>query len=117
MLQTILFGTWMPPEGTTSRVHRVGLSDGTRYEPPKIHPRFNRNALGLTPSEQKAYEILQRAIKPVTSVTLAKKMKMTSNVCATFLATLYKNGLATRQKMSMNGTRLYYYEPKVRNAS
>lgn len=117
MLQTILYGTWMPPEGTTSRVHRVGLSDGNRYQPPKPHPRAMRNALGLTPSEQLAYEILQRAIKPVTSVSLAKKMKMTHNVCGTFLATLYKNGLATRHKALMNGTRLYCYEAKVRDAS
>lgn len=112
MLQTILYGTWMPPEGTTSRVHRVGLSDGHRYEPPKPHPKANRNAIGLTLAEQKAHEILLRAIKPVTSVSLARKMKANQNTAGTYLAKLYKMGLATRHKVRMNGTLMYCYEPK-----
>lgn len=107
-LQEILYGTWVPPESTKVRSHRIGMSGGHRYIAPK--PRNStRDESGLNKSERAVLKALQKCKGYASAADVAVKAKMTRNHCQIILSSLHKAGKALRYKVSGNGTRYFMY--------
>ena len=58
LLQTILFGEFVPPTIADSHIHRIGLSGGNRYYPPKQKVVSQKD--GLNDSEQKIFAVIKK---------------------------------------------------------
>ena len=112
MLQTILFGTFVPPENTTVRTHRLGLGGGQSYVPPKARGSSTVDATGMNRSERAVFAAIKKFDKYVPAAEVAKKAKLSRNHCQIILAGLFKLGKVTRYKVSANGTRYYMYQAK-----
>ena len=115
MLQTILFGTWMPPENTKTRRHVCGLTGGKPYKP-VVDMRLCKTD-GMNRAQLAMYERLQRQIREVSAVDMGKKMKITTNHAGILLGELFKLGKVERRKVAGNGTRYFMYKVKDSNAS
>jgi len=109
-LQEILFGTWTPPEHTSSKVHLVGLSGCQRYQP-VIDKRIQKIE-GMNRAQYTMYERLKKQIREVSAVDMGKKMKITTNHAGILLGELFKLGKVTRRRVSGNGTRFFMYKVK-----
>ena len=109
-LQEILFGKFVPPTVTQTRVIQIGFSECDRYVPNGNHLRRNTN--DISASAQKMLDRLKHQIKPVTADVMAKKMKISLNYAQANLSELFKTGKATRHRTIMNGLRYYVYEAK-----
>lgn len=116
MLQEILFGTWVPPEATSSHVHRIGFSNGNHYVPPvkRVYTsaKEEKDPNKLTGSKLVIFKILKNQVKPVPASVIEKKSKFTRNHCSIIMAELHKMGMLDRKKIHANGTRYYVYEIK-----
>jgi len=111
-LQDILYGAFVPPKPTSVRRHKVDISDGQRYEPPKPKTNSTRDASGLTQAERLVNAAIHTFNDYASAADISSKVKMTRNYCQIILASLYKRGLVTRYKTQRNGTRLYMYLAK-----
>lgn len=109
-LQEILFGTYTPP-CTSSRVHRIGFAGSERYRQ-VIDQRKFKTADGMNRAQLTMYERLKKQVRYVSADDMGRKMKMTRNHAGMLLGQLFKQGKATRYKVSANGTRLYMYQAK-----
>lgn len=110
LLQTILFGDYAPPN-VPGRPHRIGLTGGLQYVPPKVVKRVSSNL--PNPSELKILKIVRSSIEPMSSPMVSKKAGYTVNHCGIILGALFKKGLVKRTKEISNGTRRFLYSPKV----
>ena len=112
-LQNILFGTWTPPN-CSSRVHRVGFSNGNPYVPPKkreyVTAKDEKDPNKLTGSKLIIFNVIKRQTKPIPATVVEKKTNYTRNHCSIIMADLCKMGMLVRKKMHANGTRYYVYE-------
>lgn len=110
LLQEMFYGTFVPPEVSQTRSHRIGFASKFRYVEPKVKepkPKSESN-----PSEQVVYKAVCRAKKPMTSDDVAKKVGMTRNHCGMILHSLFQKGLVSRSKEKVGRTRLYIYTLK-----
>ena len=113
ILMEMFYPRFQPPKETGHRVHRSAFAGLPRFiEPKKPHGRPKRDENALCPSEERAYNILWRKGKAMTSNELAPLMKMTTNHCGILLTSLYKKGKLSRVKYSKPGTRFYRYTVK-----
>lgn len=116
MLQEILYGTFVPPETTQTRSHRIGFASSFHYVEPSKRVYTSTQTLRekdpnhKSPSQEKIYKIMLKATEPLTPMDVAKKTKLTRNFCSIILATLVKDGFAKRTKLKANKTRFYAYE-------
>lgn len=114
-LTELFYGKFVPPLNDKSRVHKIGLSGGVRYIPPKkvpveldTRPPEER----LSKSIRQIYDLLKRQTKPISAADMEAKTVWTRNHCNIVLCKLFKLGLATRTKMTKPGTRYYLYQAK-----
>lgn len=115
MLQTILYGTFVPPEAP-SRIHRIGFAGSDRYVPTSKKEREASSNIRpqdkLAGSKKHIYSLVMKNDKPVTASIIHKQTAMTRNHCSIILAELHKMGLLRRRKTHQNGTYLYLYSLK-----
>jgi predicted transcriptional regulator len=110
LLQTILFGDFVPPMEVSSRKHFIGFEGGKKYVP---NPDQRRKQIsGMSAGLWKCYDCLRKQKKHVSAVEMGKKMKVTTNHAGLLLSQLHKLGKAVRYKVSANGTRYYMYLAK-----
>lgn len=109
-LQEILFGTWMPPEHTNSKIHLVGISGGQRYKP--VIDKRTQKIEGMNRAQNAMFERLKKQIREVSAADMGKKMKITTNHAGILLGELFKLGKVTRRRVSGNGTRFFMYKIK-----
>ena len=109
-LLSILYGNYTPPN-IPSRPHRIGLSGGQPYTPPKPRP-IPQNTRSLNPSKYIVFEAVEKNGHPVSASELAKIVKMTRNHCSITMCSLFKEGLLKRYKKNQNGTSFYVYSIK-----
>jgi len=114
-LTELFYGKFVPPVNHVSRVHKIGLSGGHRYIPPKkipveidTRPPEER----LSKSVKEIWKLLKFQKKPISALEMASKTGWTGNHCNIVLCKLFKLGIATRQKRTKPGTRYYVYEAK-----
>ena len=107
LLETILFGTWTPPEVTKTISHRIGMCGGNRYTPSS--KRVYKTEDGLNASEHLIMEMMRRYCKHLGAADMAPIVDMTTNHCGMTLAGLYKKKLLKRYKVRKNGTSLFMY--------
>lgn len=116
MLQEILYGTFVPPETTHTRSHRIGFASSFRYAEPNKRIYTSTQTLRekdpnhKSPSQIKVFNVLSKAQQPMSPMEVAKKTMLTRNFCSIVMATLVKDGFAKRRKVSINKTRHYIYE-------
>jgi hypothetical protein len=114
LLQDILFGSFVPPTATKSRVHRIGFDSITRYKPPTVRIYKTEK---ITNSEKRILEIMKRSKKPMFPLEMEKKTPWTRNHCNIVMASLVKKGLLRRHKMMHEARMTYVYAyPGVKNA-
>jgi len=117
-LTEMFYGTFVPPENAASRVHRIGFSNGTRYEPPKkraydpkspVHERLPSSAKIL-------FQMMKKQTDYVSALQIYKKTKWTKNHCSIIMAELFKHGMLERYKIRQNKTQIYVYKVKAQYA-
>lgn len=111
ILMDMFYSRPMLPEGK-GRVHRSAFAGEPRFIETKKHERKRKDPDAMTATEEKAYNILWRKQKPMTSVELAPLMKMTKNHCGILLTSLYRKGKLNRVQYKKPGTRYYRYTVK-----
>lgn len=117
ILMEMFYPRFQPPKSMGTIKHKIGFSGQPRYTAPSRPPKEERDPDRLTPSEDKAFNILWRKDKPMTSRELAPFMKMTDNHCGILLTSLYKKGKLNRVKYTKPGTRFFRYTVKEDHAS
>lgn len=116
-LMDLFYPPFVPPKSTGKITHKIGFYGQPRYKAPAKPPKEERDPDRLTSTEEKAYNILWRKAKPMTSVELAPFMKMTQNHCGILLTSLYRKGKLNRVLYKKPGTRFYRYTVKDDNGS
>ena len=120
MLQSILFGTFVPPKEVAVRPHRIGLTSVLhRYKEPKkaVRSLQGKKTDGLNLSEKLVLATLKKQKAHASSCDIAPLVKMTRNHCGILLAALFKHDLVTRYKIKHGKTRMYVYAAKDKDAS
>lgn len=109
-LQSILYGTFMPPKAIGSRVNNFGFANLPRYTPPR--PKTERMQPKLNASETKIMAELQkhRYLRP--ALEIAEAIGMTRNYCSIVLAALFKKGHLRRAVARKPGSTYYLYALK-----
>ena len=115
LLQEILFGTWKPPEVSKVTTHKIGMSGGSRYVPHA--KRVFKTENGLNASENLIQQAIKTSNLPVTAPEISKLVNMTHSHCGMVLCSLYKKNLLKRKKVRRNGTYMYEYTLREKNAS
>ena len=115
-LQEILFGTFVPPENTKSKIHRIGFDHENQYTP-KVDGRKFQHSSGLNKAQLTMLERLKHQVREVTAVDMGKKLKITTNHAGILLGELFKLGKVTRKRVCGNGTRYFMYKVKETNGS
>jgi hypothetical protein len=105
-LQEVLFGTFVPPEGAKSRVHRIGFSSKFGYKPPPV--RVYKRAEMLD-SHKKIIAVLKKLGKPSTPAEVSVKTIWTRNRCSILLCEMFKSGKLKRTKIIVGNSRTYLY--------
>ena len=115
----MFYGTFVPPENAASRIHRIGLTGGTRYEPPKKWAYDPTRPVheSLPPSADVLFNLLKKQKDYVSALEIYRKTKWTKNHCSIIMAELFKHGLLERFKARRNKTQIYLYKVKEQYAT
>ena len=105
-LQEVLFGTFVPPQGTKSRVHRIGFSSKFGYKPPPVREYKRAEILE---SHKKIIAILKKSDKPMTPAEVSVNTIWTRNRCSILLCEMFKKGILKRTKVIVGNSRTYLY--------
>jgi len=114
LLQTILFGSFTPPEATSKRTHRIGFGYLPRYTKPKPVQRTHYTKVEgyVVQSEADIIKAMKKLPPHVTTHEISVITRYTRNHCGIILNKMFKKGLVTRVQIKANGTRLYKYTLK-----
>lgn len=111
-LQTILFGTWMPPENVSTRAHRIGLWGQSRYASKQPRPRPKSDPNALTKSESKVVNFVEKWGKPISAGEVSEKLGIFPSHAGVLLGSAFKKEKLNRTLVRERGTRLYIYRSK-----
>ena len=115
LLEQILFGSFVPPASSMSRVHRIGFDSCLKYTTPR--KKIIEKRVTCNNSEKIILGIMKRSKKPMLPVDMEKRTAWTRNHCNIVMATLVKKGMLKRNKISLGNTRSYVYTyPGEKNA-